>query len=253
MSVRHTLLGVHIDDMHLTAATAVAEQMLGSNRLHHVVTPGPEFLLEAMGHPVFKRILNQADLSLPDGIGLKVASWLTGQHLQHRVTGVDFTLALLKLCQQRGYRVFLFGGQPGVAEKAVRRLLKEFPGLVVAGFESGSRGSWQRIHDQRLVEKIHLANPHLLLVALGAPKQELWIDRHRQALHGVRLAIGVGRTFDYLAGVTPRAPKLVRQLGLEWLLTFLLAGRHYQPEFRRQRVRNATWHFVREVMAKRHV
>lgn len=252
MSSRVKLLGVEIDNISLNQATARAEQMLQASRLHQVVTPGPEFLLEASANPTFKHVLNQADLALPDGIGLQVASWLTGKNLRSRVTGVDFTLAVLQLCHQHGYRIFLYGGQAGVAEQAAREIGRKYPNAVLAGFESGWRGPWQQLHEQRVVEKIHLAKPHVLLVALGAPKQELWIYRHRQALHDVRLAIGVGRTLDYLAGVTTRPPRLIRQLGLEWLMTFLQAGQHFQPQFRRQRVRNATWHFLRTVIQHPH-
>lgn len=243
-----TILGVRIDNVTLPEAMRRAESMLNSRRFHQVVTPGPEFLLEATAHQRFRSILHQADLSLPDGMGLRVAGWLTGRPIKARVTGVDFVHGLLEVCARRGARVFFFGAPPQIVEKAVRRALRQYPGLIVVGYESGQRGPWQKVHEQRIIEKIHLAKPDVLLVALGAPKQELWIDRHRAALHDVRLAIGVGRTFDYLAGSVKRPPKLVRQLGLEWLLTYLMAGRLYQPQFRRQRVRNATWHFLRAVI-----
>ncbi len=253
MNRRRRLLGVEIDDIGMPEAVAEAKKFLDSHQFHQVVTPGPEFLLEATANAKFHNILNRADLSLPDGMGLKVAGWLSGQKVRQRVTGVDFVIKLLELCQQMGRSVFLYGGQAGVAEQAVRRIMKTYPRLLVAGFESGYRGPWQQLHERRVLEKIHLAKPSVLLVALGAPKQELWIDRHRQGLHDVRIAIGVGRTFDYLAGITPRAPKLLRQLGLEWTLTYVTAGKYYQPEFRRQRVRNATWHFLRQIIKQRHV
>ncbi len=249
---RREILGVHIHDLNLVEAVVEAEQLLSQPRFHQVVTPGPEFLLEASAHPAFKRILNHADLSLPDGIGLKIAGLLIGQSFRSRVTGVDFTLALLKVCHRHHYRVFLYGGRPGVAEQAAKKIIHDFPNVVLAGVESGQRGPWQQLRDEQVIEKIHLAQPHVLLVALGAPKQELWIDRHRAALHDVRLAMGVGRTFDYLSGQVKRPPRLIRQLGLEWLMTYLMAGRLYQPDFRRQRVRNATWHFLRTVLTSRH-
>lgn len=252
LAKKRRLLGVQIDDITMPEAIERAKAMLASHRFHHVVTPGPEFLLESTAHERFRSILNRADLSLPDGMGLKVAGWFTGQSFRKRVAGADFTLALLRLCDQHQYRIFLYGGQPGVAERAAQRIRRMYPNVVIAGFESGWRGPWKRLHEQRVVEKIHQARPHVLLVALGAPKQELWIDDHRRAFHDVRLAMGVGRTFDYLAGITPRAPRLVRQLGLEWTMTYLQAGRYYQPDFRRQRVRNATWHFMKTVLRERY-
>lgn len=242
-----TLFDVRIDNLLLSEAVATAEGWLNDRTFHQVVTPGPEFLLESTANPLFKKILNQADLSLPDGIGLYLAARLTGQLLRGRVTGVDFVQALLSMAAKRGGRVFLFGGQGQVAERAAEMLLQKYPGLAIVGFESGQRGPWLKLHDQRLVEKIHLARPDILLVALGAPKQELWIHRHRQALHDVKIAVGVGRTFDYLAGTVRRPPATMRRLGLEWLYTWLTAAQFHQPQYRRRRVLNATWHFSREL------
>ncbi len=244
----HTMLDVRIDDLSLGEAVDRAEQMIRSGGFHQVVTPGPEFLLEASQHPKFLKILNQSDLSLPDGMGLWVGSRLIRQPLKHRVPGVDFVLALLERATQRGYSVFLYGGAPGIAERASVALKRTYPKLHIAGFESGYRGWWQRLADHRVIEKIHRAKPDILLVALGAPKQELWIAQHRQALHQVKLAIGIGRTFDYLAGAIQRPPRWVRAGGLEWLWTWLQAGKFHDPRHRRQRVYNATWNFVRTLL-----
>ncbi len=244
------ILDVTIDTLTPAEALARAERLVDQGGFHQVVTPGPEFLLEATAHERFRRILNQADLSLPDGFGLHLGARLSGQRLRQRVPGVDFFLDLLRRAEQRGWTVFLFGGRPGVAEQAVQRLNRRYPRLRLVGFESGHRGPWQQLHDRRVLEKIHLAKPDILLVALGAPKQELWIDRHRRGLHDVKLAVGVGRTFEYLAGTIRRSPAVMRRMGLEWLYTYLTAGRYYQPELRRRRVQNATWRFLIEVLRR---
>lgn len=241
------LLRVRIDAVSPKQALAQAEKFLHQPWFHHVVTPGPEFLLEATAHEKFRKIINQADLSLPDGMGLKVAALLTGQSLPHRVTGVDFVHDVLALAAREGKSVFFFGSH-GQAEPAALAALKKYPTLRIAGMETGFRGPWQKLHDHQVLAKIHLAKPDVLLVALGAPKQELWISKHRQALHDVKIAIGVGRTFDYLAGQAKRAPKVMRGLGLEWLNTYLFASRYYQPSFRRQRITNATWRFLTAVV-----
>lgn len=246
------LLDVSVDNLNRAEAMQRAEELLDQPRFHQVVTPGPEFLLEAMAHPKFRDVLNRADLSLADGFGLHVGARLTGQHLRARLPGVDFIHDVMKLAAERQARVFLFGGAAGVAERAGKKLLSLYPGLNIVGLESGWRGNWTKVDDRRVVERIHLAQPDILLVALGAPKQELWIDQHRQALHRVRLAIGVGRTFDYLAGTIKRAPPMMRRTGLEWLHTYLLAGQYYQPQLRRQRVTNATVRFMIEVLKHRH-
>lgn len=246
------LLRVRIDAISPKQAIQRAEQFLNEPWFHHVVTPGPEFLLEATVHEKFRKILNQADLSLPDGMGLKVAALVTGQNLPHRVTGVDFVHDLLALAAKEGKTVFFFGSH-GLAEAAARAALKKYPNLKIAGMETGFRGPWQKQHDRQVIAKIHLAKPDILLVALGAPKQELWISQHRAALHDVTIAVGVGRTFDYLAGKARRAPKVMRQLGLEWLNTYLFASRYYQPSYRRQRITNATWHFIMAVIRHHYV
>ncbi|MEK7637735.1 MAG: WecB/TagA/CpsF family glycosyltransferase [Patescibacteria group bacterium] len=245
------LLDVTIDNVTRPEALARAAGWLHETRFHHIVTPGAEFLLEATAHAKFRDILNRADLSLPDGMSLHLGARLTGQKLRQRIPGADFVLDLMGLAAQRGSRVFMFGGKTGVAEQAGEKLLTMWPALNIVGVESGSRGHWSKLQDHRIIERIHLAKPDILLVALGAPKQELWIDRHRPALHHVKIAMGVGRTFDYLAGTIKRAPAVMRQTGFEWLHTYLTAAQYHQPQFRRQRVTNATYRFIIELIKHR--
>lgn len=246
------LLNVEIDNLTMAEAIARAKSFFGEKKFHHVVTPGPEFLLEATANPKFQRILQQADLALPDGIGLHLGSRLTGQRLRGRVPGVDFVEALLKLAATEGKSVFLFGGAHRTSETAAKKIMAKHPKLKIVGYESGYRGPWQKLHDQRIVEKIHLAKPDILLVALGFPKQELWIDHHRQGLHNVAIVIGVGRTLEYLAGTIKRAPEIMRRTGFEWLHTFFYAGQYYQGKLRRQRIGNATTRFLLTVIHRRH-
>lgn len=242
------LLDVTIDALTLPQAVDRAKAFIQAGGFHHIVTPGPEFLLEATAHARFRKILNQADLALPDGMGVVIGSRLTGQRLRHRVPGVDFVEALLDQADVHGWSVFLYGGRHPVAEQAAEKIQRRWRHLKIVGLESETRGAWSKIPTSHVVERIHLAKPDILLVALGAPKQELWIDRHRTALHEVKVAIGVGRTFEYLAGTVKRAPAHIRRLGLEWLVTYLTAERYYQPQLRRQRVKNATLHFIWEIL-----
>ncbi|MBI2984546.1 MAG: WecB/TagA/CpsF family glycosyltransferase [Candidatus Kerfeldbacteria bacterium] len=246
------VLDVRIDNLSRREAVSRAREFLRQPRFHHLVTPGPEFLLEATAHPRFQAILNRADLSIPDGVGLHLAARLTGQRLRQRITGIDFAEDLMRVAVKEDKSVFLFGGLPGAAERSAEQLRHRWPGLRIVGVESGYRGPWQKLHDQRVVERIHRVRPDIVLVALGAPKQELWIDRHRRSLHDVRLAIGVGRTLDYWAGLVKRPPRIISRSGLEWLYTFLAANKFYHGRLRRQRVRNATWHFVIEVWKRHH-
>lgn len=247
------ILDVTIDNVTNEQALARAEAFLNEPSFHHIVTPGPEFVLEATAHPKFQEILNRADLSIADGFGLHIGARMTGQKLRQRIPGYDFILDLMNIAERRKSRIFLFGGSPEhIVEHAAKKLLQLHPGLAIVGLEARSRGSWTKVDDRRVVERIHMAQPDILLVALGAPKQELWIDRHRAALHNVKIAMGVGRSFDYLSGVVQRAPKVMRSTGLEWLHTYLNAGKYYQPGFRRQRITNATYRFMIELVQHRH-
>lgn len=247
-----TLLGVRIDVLTMAEALAAVERCITAGGFHHIVTPGPEFLLEATAHPRFRQILNRSDLSLPEGMGLRIGSLLTGQPQPGRVPGADFVEALMRRAATASWSVFLFGAGPGIGERAAAAWMKKYPSLRIVGIESGHRGVWAKVSDRRVVERIHLVKPDILLVALGAPKQELWIDRHRAALHDVKVAIGVGRTLDYAAGQIRRPPTWLRALGLEWVGTWAQARSMYQPTHRRRRIFNATWHFIWTVIRHGH-
>ncbi len=250
MYPQRQLLGVRIDDLSLQQALNVSETWLRDRGFHHVVTPGPEFLLEATAHEAFRAILNQSDLSIPDGMGIKVGFGVSGIRHRHRIAGVDYVLGLMRLAAGQHRSVFLLGAKPGVGERAASALLRDYPGLTIAGVESGERWPWTPLSDRRIVERIHHSKPDILLVALGAPKQELWIAKHRAHLHDVSIAVGVGRTFDYLAGLAPRAPAVIRRFGFEWLYTWVNAGKFHEPQRRRRRVWNATWTFFKTIITQ---
>ena len=208
-----SVLGVRIDAVSRSEAVALLAGYVRSGMPHQVVTVNPEFLVQAQSDAAFRSCLNGADLALADGVGLLAAARLLGRPLPGRVTGVDVTLALMAVCAQEGFRVFLLGAANGVAEEAGAVLTRQWPGLQIVGCYAGSP---QPEADAPQVERIRGTSPHVLLVAYGAPAQDLWIARNLQAL-AVPVAIGVGGTFDYLSGRVPRVPALVRSLGLEWL------------------------------------
>lgn len=179
--------------------------------LRQVVTLNPEMVMAARRDPVFRTVIEQAALVTPDGVGMTLAARLRGTPLRARVTGVDLVEALA----MTGRSLFLLGAAPGVAERAASVLEHRY-GALIAGTWAGS----PKPEDAAAaLERIAAARPHILCVAYGAPAQECWIARYRAELAacGVRVALGVGGTFDYLAGVVPRPPAVVRRLGLEWL------------------------------------
>ena len=177
------------------------------------MTPNNEMLVEAVRNEPFRNLLSRTALNLPDSTGLLFAARSTGQVLPMRVTGVD-TVERVCASLDASCPVFLLGGAPGVAGTAADALRAKNPALVVAGTFAGS----PREEDaSAIVELINRSGAHLLLVAYGAPAQDLWIANHLPSMPSVRVAMGVGGTFDFLAGVQKRAPHMVRRLGLEWI------------------------------------
>jgi N-acetylglucosaminyldiphosphoundecaprenol N-acetyl-beta-D-mannosaminyltransferase len=169
--------------------------------------------MEARRNAQFRAVLDCADLAIPDGIGLLLAGRILRHPLQERVAGVDMVRALASQGARKGWRIFLLGGAPGVAEAAAQVLSAESPGLQIAGAYAGSPAPEQ---EARIVERIRDASPDVLLVAYGAPRQDLWIARNLPHL-GVSLAMGVGGAFDFISGRVPRAPRAMQRIGLEWL------------------------------------
>lgn len=209
---RVTLLGVPLDA--LTAEEAVERllQMLRGERACHVATPNAEMLVAASRDASFAEVLRSTDLNLPDSVGLLHAARWTGQVLPERVTGVD---TVLRLCDRldQSIPVFLLGAKPGIAERAAETLRARNPRLVVAGTFAGS----PRPEDaEEIVSRIRAASPRLLLVAYGAPAQDRWIRAHLAQLPSVRIAMGIGGTFDFLAGTVKRAPAAWQRAHLEW-------------------------------------
>lgn len=157
-------------------------------------------------------VLRQADLCVPDGVGVVLAARLQGVRLRERVTGSDGIYRLCEAAAARGWQVYFLGAAPGIAERTAAVLQQCYPALKVAGAYSGSPHDteWPTIR-----QRLAAAQPELLFVAYGHPRQDLWISQHRCELP-VRVAIGVGGAFDFVAGVRKRAPRWVRRLGLEW-------------------------------------
>jgi N-acetylglucosaminyldiphosphoundecaprenol N-acetyl-beta-D-mannosaminyltransferase len=196
----------------MSAALDRIEQFIEDGGHHQVVTVNPEFVMSAQKDPEFSKVLESADLCLADGTGVVWAARRQGCELGGPVPGVDMIPPLAALCNRRGFRLFLLGAAPGVAVELAAGLRAEHPGLEVAAHS----GSPDPSSDEETLRLIHEHRAQVLLVAFGAPKQDLWIARLRGRL-GVSIAIGVGGAFDYLTGRVPRAPVWMRGAGLEWL------------------------------------
>lgn len=159
-----------------------------------------------------KLALSRSDLVLADGSGVRWGSAFLGKPLVYNLNGTDLVPALLEAGAKKGLSVYLLGAKPGVAEEAAKNLQKTFPKLVIAGVQDGY---FSKPETPQVIEAIRQARPHLLMVAMGVPLQEIWINQHAAQLPGIT-CMGVGGLFDFLASKVPRAPRLVRATGMEW-------------------------------------
>jgi N-acetylglucosaminyldiphosphoundecaprenol N-acetyl-beta-D-mannosaminyltransferase len=213
-----TVLGVRLDLVSPPEALARIASWLDAPEdrairpMRHVVTLNPEMVMAARADPTLRALIAGADLVLPDGVGVVWAARRHGAARTRRLTGVDLLTALAELAAARGWRVFLLGAPPGVAEAAARALRARWPALVIAGTHAGGAGPSEDAATRQLVRG---SGADLLFVAYGTPAQELWLARNRTAL-GPAVGIGVGGAFDMLAGRVPRAPRWLRRRGLEW-------------------------------------
>lgn len=156
-------------------------------------------------------MLNRSDLVVPDGIGVVHGAKILGKPLKERVAGFDLSCEILSLLAKRGGSVYLLGAKPGVAQKAAENITEKYAGIKIAGMHDGYFSD-----DAPVVADIKQSNADFLMVCLGFPKQEKWIDLHRNELN-VRLAIGAGGCLDVFAGTVMRAPDFYCRHGLEWL------------------------------------
>ncbi len=234
------VLGVRVDPLTMEEALERLGQFVAQGTPHHVVTVNPEYVMISRSHPEFRATLEAADLCLADGIGLLWAGRILGRPLPERVAGSDLLPRIAGRAAQEGWSLFFLGAQPGVARRAAEILQDRHPALRIAGTYPGSPADDEA---PEIVRRVRIAEPDMLFVAYGAPEQDLWIARHRDAL-AVPVMMGVGGAFDFIAGVVKRAPPRMRQMGLEWL--YRLARQPW-----RWRRMLALPHFAIRVMAER--
>ena len=265
------ILGVNFDIITSIEAISRVDNWLSTysgffnfRKQYTIVTPNPEIVLKASKDLEYMEILNNADMSIPDGMGILWASkfkkiteaenskWkrlskffvslgftalskkYATTEIPERVTGVDLMEKICAMAGERGHSIFLLGASEGVAEKTAVKLIKKYPKLRVAGVYAGTPNEED---ESKIVELINSSKPEIVFVAYGAPKQELWLSRNLRKLETVRVGMGVGGSFDFIAGVQKRAPEKIRKLGLEWLY------RLYKQPSRVKRIWNAVMVF----------
>jgi N-acetylglucosaminyldiphosphoundecaprenol N-acetyl-beta-D-mannosaminyltransferase len=209
-----SILDVPVHTVTIERALEQVELYMSDSRLHQIATVNPEFIMKAQEDESFQKVLQSSDLCLPDGIGLLLASRWLRQPLPERVAGSDFVYKLAALSAEKGWRLFLLGAEEGIAREAASVLKEKFQGLAIAGTYSGSPDVSE---NEAIVHQINASQADILYVAFGAPRQDKWIDRNRESLETVRVAMGVGGSLDFITGQTVRAPLWIQRLGLEWL------------------------------------
>jgi N-acetylglucosaminyldiphosphoundecaprenol N-acetyl-beta-D-mannosaminyltransferase len=236
--------------------------VLNNDRKGYICTPNPEMLLECQKNTDFLDILNGSLLNIPDGIGiLWAAEQIHNRNsklkaftelpfialapnrfkkvLQDRVTGTDLVQQICKKAAHSPLKIYFLGAAPGIAEIAAEKLEKKYPGLKICGMYAGSPAPEET---QEITNRINIADPDILFVAYGAPKQEIWIKENLHKFPSVKKAIGIGGAFDFIAKKRKRAPEWMQKLGLEWLFRLI------QQPSRIKRIFNATIKFPIEVI-----
>ncbi len=214
---RLKILGIPVDLVNMTEAGAIFDQLMETPECSLIVTPNSEIIVNATKDPELARIITDAALVIPDGIGLVYASKILGHPLTERVTGIDFLSSILEKLTREGKSAFFFGSKPGIAEAAAAKMQERWPELKVAGTQ---HGYFTPEEEPEIARRIKDSGADFLCVALGSPKQEKFIDKYKDIL-GVSAAIGVGGSLDVWAGAVKRAPEFYQKHGLEWLYRFL--------------------------------
>ncbi|MDR1131464.1 MAG: WecB/TagA/CpsF family glycosyltransferase [Oscillospiraceae bacterium] len=211
VSIRIDVLGVGFDNLTMDEALGKAFAFMEGRNAAYAVTPNPEIVMLCREDRALLQAVNSASLVLADGIGVVKGAKLLGTPLKEKLPGIDFAERLFLPMAERKMSVFLLGAKPGIAGLAAEKLTARFPGLIIAGTSDGYFKE-----DAPVVAKINAASPDLLLVCLGAPRQELWMQKNAPRVRAGLMA-GLGGAMDVFAGAADRAPERWRRLNLEWL------------------------------------
>lgn len=207
------ILSIPVDNVSMEEATEFVFNCIEEGKAASIATANAEMLMRAREDSELARILKDADMVVPDGAGVLWAAEQQGRKFKERVAGVDLAYAVMKNCVVKGTKIYFFGGAPGIAETAAVNMRAQVGELNIAGMHDGF---FTAAEEQSIVNDIRNSGAQILFVALGVPKQEKWISRHLYEL-GPCVCMGVGGTFDVLAGKVCRAPEWMRRNRLEWL------------------------------------
>jgi len=212
-----SMFGITIHNVSLQESVELIDDFLQDGEKHFIVTPNVDHVVKLQKDQEFLAVYERASLVLADGAPIVWTSHLLGSPLKERVTGADLILPVCELACKRGAGIFILGGMPGVAEKTIEKISRLYQGIQIAGCYSPPFGfeqdTWQ---NEKIVNLINESKADILFIALGAPKQEKWINRHLPQLD-IKVAACIGAGIDFIAGVSKRAPKWTHEIGMEWL------------------------------------
>lgn len=229
------LLGIDIDNVTFHETLNKIERLIENRKPSFIVTPNVDHLITLQADSDFRKIYKQAALAVPDGVPLLWAARFLGTPLKERVAGSDLFPAVCQLAAEKGHRLFFLGGRSNVADKAKSAMERRWPKIRISnaysppfGFETDPK------EIERICSMIKRSRPDILFVSLGAPKQERFIFKYKDVLD-IPFSMGIGISFDFVAGTTKRAPSWMRKLGLEWFSRLLAEPRRL---FRRYLIRD---------------
>ena len=216
-----SIMGVRIDNLSMNEVLKIAEEKIEKDEQYIIYTPNTEFIMMCQKDKEFLNLMNESDINIPDGIGLIYAGKIKKHPLKEKVGGYDLSVNLLKMANDKGLKLYVVGGKPGVAEAAMENVREKYPGIKIVGAQHGYfKGTHlgKKGHEEEIavIEDINKHQPHILFVGFGAKKQELWIENNKDLINA-NVIIGNGGTLDGLAGIVKRAPDIFIKLGLEWL------------------------------------
>lgn len=218
------ILNVGVHRLSMAEFLNEIESLILQGGSHMVVTADSSMIYDAQHDETLADIIERADLVTPDSSGVTWAAKRMGQPFPEKVSGVDLVDRVCALSAQKGYRIFLLGAEPGVAELAAEKLRLKHPGCNIVG---ARHGYFPAESDAVVAEEVGQSNPDVLFVAMGIPRQEKFIDQNR-ALHRAKVGIGVGGSFDVYAGKAKRAPLVIQKAKMEWLWRLLLNPSKYK-------------------------
>lgn len=211
------IVGFRIEKITAREVLGRIERFVAEKTPRTIVLLNPYLILEANKHPEYAEYVRNADLVTADGYGLLLSAKLLGDSFPERVTGTDLMPMLGKLCQEKKYRMYFLGGEPGIAEKAKSTYEAEFPGILIVGARNGY---FNETEEKEIVEDIKRKNTDILMVCLGAYKQEMFIKKHLRELN-VPVSFGNGAALDFISKKVKRAPKWMQDNGLEWFFRLM--------------------------------